>query len=89
MRQYTGDWPGLTASQTARLLEKELSFQQRRSLTLSYISSSFGCAYTTVVSGDACLANLCARNRSLDAQYTLVTATPRRISSPARTHRER
>ena len=48
--------------------------QHGRSRSRENISSSDGCVYTTVVSGDACLANRCARNRSLEARYTFVTA---------------
>jgi len=40
-------------------------------------SPSLGCVYTVVVSGLTCLANRCAGNRFLDAQYMLVTAVCR------------
>jgi hypothetical protein len=46
------------------------------------MSSSLGCVYTVVVNGDACLANRCARNRSLDARYTFVTAVCRSAWNP-------
>ena len=42
--------------------------QQLNPRTLWYISSSEGCVFTVVVSGETCLANRCARNRSRDTR---------------------
>jgi hypothetical protein len=41
--------------------------QQPSARSLDAMSSSLGCVYTVVVNGLRCLANRCARNRSLDA----------------------
>ena len=53
------------------------AIQQTRPRTRPANSSSLGCVYHVVVNGLACLANRCAKNRSLDARYTFVTAVCR------------
>lgn len=61
--------------QVQGLQERQPDTQQLSRRTRLAISWSDGCVYTVVVSGEACVANLCARNRSRVTRSTVVRAT--------------